>query len=346
MARFRLGFLTHLEGHGDLRRIYKETLELFVVADELGFDVGWVAQHHLKRAGGGLPSPFPFLAAVAQRTKHIRLGTSVVVLPLEKPLRVAEDAAVVDALSDGRLELGVGSGLDREAFSAFGVDVEQRGALTSEGLKIIQRALRGEGLGDYGLEMLPPAPGLVDRMWQGSMSLAGAQNVGKAGIGLMLARSAIGAPVGQPLHEAQWPFYQAYLDNWDPANGKPRLGISRGVFPAESRQAALDGLRDDVLAYASRIAQQRNQPLPSSLEEICAQQYIAYGSSEDIVASLSADTLLPHADDLILQFNPAVPSFERAVKQLEQIATEIAPALGWKPRWAAVSESDPVALEA
>src|SRR5947209_2888420 len=96
--RIRLGFLTHLEGAGDPRRIYQETLELFVAADQLGFDTGWIAQHHFRIHAGRLPSPFPFLATAAERAKRIRLGTSIVVLPLENPLRVAEDAAVVDAL--------------------------------------------------------------------------------------------------------------------------------------------------------------------------------------------------------------------------------------------------------
>ena len=75
--RFRLGFLTHVEGAGDLRQIYRDTLELFIAADALGFDVGWVAQHHFKRVGGSLPAPFPLLAAAAERTRHIRLGTAV-----------------------------------------------------------------------------------------------------------------------------------------------------------------------------------------------------------------------------------------------------------------------------
>ena len=106
----RLGFLTHLEGDRDPRQVYEDALTLFSAADQLGFDVGWIAQHHFRTHPGRLPSPFPFLAAAAQRTKRLRLGTAVVTLPLEQPLRVAEDAAVVDLLSDGRLELGLGSG--------------------------------------------------------------------------------------------------------------------------------------------------------------------------------------------------------------------------------------------
>ena len=101
---FRLGFLTHVEGAGDPRHIYQDTLAWFTTADQLGFDVGWLAEHHFKNPNGRLPSLFPFLAAAGERTRHIRLGTSIIILPVQQPLRVAEDAAVVDALTGGRLD--------------------------------------------------------------------------------------------------------------------------------------------------------------------------------------------------------------------------------------------------
>src|SRR3984885_1041153 len=109
--RFRLGFLTHVQGRGgDPAAAYRNAQELFVAADELGFDVGWVAQHHAPLDGGGLSSPWTFLAHAAARTKRIRLSTAITVLPLEDPLRLAEDVSVVDTLSGGRVEIGVGSG--------------------------------------------------------------------------------------------------------------------------------------------------------------------------------------------------------------------------------------------
>src|SRR6202167_6368866 len=133
--RFRLGFLTHVQGRGDLRAIYRNAQELFVVADELGFDVGWVAQHHAPLGGGGLPSPWTFLAHAAARTKRIRLATAITILPLEHPLRLAEDISVVDTLSEGRVELGVGSGGSEIEYAAFGRDVGRKRELTSGGLK-------------------------------------------------------------------------------------------------------------------------------------------------------------------------------------------------------------------
>src|SRR2546427_11497781 len=130
----RLGFFTYLGGSREPRRLLAETVELMVAAEELGLDSVWVAQHHFGPVLGPLPSPLPFLAAVAARTRQVRLGTAVIVLPLEHPVRLAEDAAVVDLLSDGRLELWLGSGIDSGDLAAFGYDPEQRRALMGERL--------------------------------------------------------------------------------------------------------------------------------------------------------------------------------------------------------------------
>jgi alkanesulfonate monooxygenase SsuD/methylene tetrahydromethanopterin reductase-like flavin-dependent oxidoreductase (luciferase family) len=76
------------------------------VVEELGFDVGWVAQHHAPGGAGGLPSPWTFLAHAAALTSRIRLGTAITILPWDDPVRLAEDVSVVDTLSRGRVEIG------------------------------------------------------------------------------------------------------------------------------------------------------------------------------------------------------------------------------------------------
>src|SRR5262252_33589 len=122
----RLGFLTHLHVGDDAADAYRIALELFEAADTLGYDSGWVAQHHFLNGGGRMPSSLAFLAAAAQRTRRIGLGTAIMILPLEDPLRLAEDAAVVDTLSGGRLQLGLGTGADPLTFAAFGESLDAR----------------------------------------------------------------------------------------------------------------------------------------------------------------------------------------------------------------------------
>lgn len=330
---FRLGFMTHLEGTGDPGRIYNETLELFITADRLGFDAGWIAQHHFHVHPGRLPSPFPFLAAVAQRTERLRLGTSIVSLPLEIPLRVAEDAAVVDLMSGGRVELGIGSGGAPEEFEAFGLDTDQRLPRTTEGVQVIRDALLGKALTDDGLHLDPPSPSLVDRLWQSSMSERGARYVAEQGAGMLLAKAAWRDE--KPTDEVQELVVQAYKEAWAQNESlqdkPPRIGLSRGIYPAADKETALADLRPAVMDLAKKQERMGNVPAGKSLEYHCYRQHIAYGSPAEVAAFLAADRTLPHATDLILQFSPLIPTFDRAKELLAQIATEIAPALGWHP---------------
>src|SRR5260370_19279942 len=118
----RLGFFRGLLDQADAAERYRLATAQIIHAERCGFESAWVAQHHFHEDEGGLPAPFVFLAQVAALTSRIRLGTGVVTLPLENPLRVAEDAAVLDLLSGGRLEVGVGSGGTPSAFAAFDQD--------------------------------------------------------------------------------------------------------------------------------------------------------------------------------------------------------------------------------
>ncbi len=325
---FRLGCLTHLRGANNPQKIYQETLELFVVADQLGFDVGWVAQHHFQDITGFLPSPFPFLAAVAERTRTLRLGTSIIILPLEMPLRVAEDAAVTDLLSGGRLELGIGSGTALGEFQAFGVDMATRHKRTTEGLYLLKRAFRGDSLNERGQCLQPPAPTLGDRLWLSALSLTGAEYVAQYEVGLMLSRAAWGSQ--QPTDKAQLPVAQAYLNAWDNQQLPPRIGLSRGIYVAPDKRTALAALREDVIRTTAVRVKQGLLPAGLSLERYCEYMHIAYGHPDEVITYLSADLVLPYTTDLILQFDPAAPPLDQAIRMLEQIATQIAPALGWQ----------------
>ncbi len=119
---------------------YYETIEQIVYADELGFDSAWLAELHFNRPFSIMPSPLILATAIAQRTKHIRLGTAVALLPLQHPLRTAEDAAVVDILSNGRLDFGVGRGTIALHFQGFNVSRDESRERFEEALTIIEQA--------------------------------------------------------------------------------------------------------------------------------------------------------------------------------------------------------------
>ena len=121
---------------------YRETLELVRLAERVGFDSAWVSEHH-GSSDGYLPSLLPMLAALAAVTERIELGTGVVLTPLHDPLRLAEDAAVVDQLSGGRLLLGIGNGWREEEFRMFDASRAERGARTQETIEVLRRAWTG-----------------------------------------------------------------------------------------------------------------------------------------------------------------------------------------------------------
>lgn len=129
--------------------LYSEALDQIAWAESLGFDSVWTSEHHFTD-DGYLPSSLLFLAAAAARTRRVRLGTLILLLPLHHPLRVAEDAAVVDILSNGRLDLGVAAGYRVDEFDAFGVPHGERGRRVDEALAILRAA---------GLEAPFSAPG-------------------------------------------------------------------------------------------------------------------------------------------------------------------------------------------
>src|ERR1700742_189111 len=130
----RLAFFSRLLDEAPAAERYRLAAEQIAHAESLGFDAAWVAQHHFHEHEGGLPSPFVFLGHVAARTSRIRLGTGIITLPLELPVRVAEDAIVLDLISGGRLELGVGNGGNPTGFAGFGLDSERRNELFADNL--------------------------------------------------------------------------------------------------------------------------------------------------------------------------------------------------------------------
>ncbi|HJP41238.1 MAG TPA: LLM class flavin-dependent oxidoreductase [Dehalococcoidia bacterium] len=119
--------------------LYAETLDHIQAAEAIGFPIAWLTEHHFID-DSYLPSCLAMAAAVAARTKSITIGTAVLLLPLHDPIRVAEDGAVVDAISGGRLRLGVGLGYKGEEFGSFGINLKHRPRRMDEGIEVIRKA--------------------------------------------------------------------------------------------------------------------------------------------------------------------------------------------------------------
>ncbi len=132
MAGLQIGFIPIEGGH-----YYRDALEEVLRAEELGFDSVWMEEHH-SVANHYWPSPLPVLAGFATRTTRMRLGTDILVAPFYHPVRLAEDAAMLDVMSGGRFVLGIAIGYKPDEFALYGADLEKRGARFEEQLAIME----------------------------------------------------------------------------------------------------------------------------------------------------------------------------------------------------------------
>lgn len=133
----------------DFKRAYDEMLGQVEYAEELGFDTVWLAEHHTS-AYGSIPNPAVAMAAIAERTKKIKIGSLISVLPLHHPISIAEDFAMVDVISGGRLQFGVGRGYQPKEFKHFGVDMAETRERFKEELDIILGLWTNESFSYHG----------------------------------------------------------------------------------------------------------------------------------------------------------------------------------------------------
>lgn len=119
---------------------YRDTLDQIALADDLGLDGVWLAELHFQPDYSVMPAPLLVAAAASQRTRSLRLGIGVNLLPLHDPLRLAEQVAVLDVMSDGRVDCGVARGGNPEHFAGYGVPMVERTERFEEGVQVLERA--------------------------------------------------------------------------------------------------------------------------------------------------------------------------------------------------------------
>ena len=129
---------------GDSRELYAHWMEQIDAAENFGFDSFWATEHHFRYFGGMLPNPQMLLAAAAQRTRRMRVGAAVTILPMHDPIRIAEDFAMLDLLSEGRLNFGAGRGMHPFEYQVFGADFKSAQQRLPEALDIVVRAWSDE----------------------------------------------------------------------------------------------------------------------------------------------------------------------------------------------------------
>ncbi|MGH7397697.1 MAG: LLM class flavin-dependent oxidoreductase [Candidatus Rokuibacteriota bacterium] len=263
---------------------YGELLEQVEAADALGFESFWVAEHHFHEYGS-IPRPPVWMAAAAQRTRRIRLGAGVVVLPFDNPLRTAEDYAMVDILSRGRLNLGVGAGYLTHEYAGFGVDAAEKRQRFDEALDILLRAWTGERFSydgtyhrvrDVRLNVRPvqrPRPPI----WVATLRNEGAPLVGARRLPVMMIPYAATERI-EDLGEAVDAFRAAFVGaggHLEDATVPFGLHTFCGEDFADARATAKDAM--DRYVRTRLYARQR------PFELLVEKDLIAFGGPEDVV---------------------------------------------------------------
>ncbi|WP_228447411.1 LLM class flavin-dependent oxidoreductase [Streptomyces paludis] len=330
---FRLGFLLHLDSDLAPAVAYRQAIDLFVAAERLGYDSGWVIHRHFRQGNEHVSSPLVLLAAIAEHTTRIRLGTGVFVLPLADPLAVAEDAAVLDGLSGGRLELGVGSGPFPTAWEAFGRSVEDRHRLFDESVTRLHEILEGRPVNSAGEVLHPPGAEVRRRLWQATTgdparAVGAAVAAARAGDGLQLSRA--GDWAGRQSARRQADIVAAYHDAATGAGHEPRVQISRAVYPHPDRAEAVRAVTPGVRRWQSWAAKDRDAG-GLDVREYLERDRSLLGPPEALAESLAADPALAQVTDLLVSFVPGVPDFEEHLRLLTATARDLAPLLGWCP---------------
>jgi alkanesulfonate monooxygenase SsuD/methylene tetrahydromethanopterin reductase-like flavin-dependent oxidoreductase (luciferase family) len=178
--------------------IYAQHLEQAVLADGLGLDLVWFTEHHFM-ADGYLPAFQPLAGAMAARTQRIRISNDIAVLPLYHPIRLAEEMAVLDNISGGRMELGIGAGYVPTEFEAFGVNMKHRPSLTEEAVRIMRLAWSDGPFSFDGKRYQIPEIDVYPKpvqpggppLWMAAMQPPGAERAARLGLNLLpqLSRS-------------------------------------------------------------------------------------------------------------------------------------------------------------
>ena len=328
----KLGFLTiGLFDEADPRPGHETTLSIIELGERLGFDSAWVRHRHLQY---GISSPVAVLAAATQRTSRIELGTAVIPLGWENPLRLAEDLATVDILSGGRLNPGLSVGPPmhydtvKDALYPDTADAED---FTYARVERLLSFIRGEKASDFsgtvGIEnfsdrVQPHAAGLAQRMWYGGGSLRSAQWAAEHGMNL-LTSSVVKAEESEDFAEIQRAQIQTFRAH-HPDGERARVSQGLVVIPTDSASP------EQKAKYEAYVASRnpRTATTHGPARMMFAKDVI--GSSAEIAEQLYAHAGFREVDEVAF----ALPfSFEHEdyVQILTDIATKLGPELGWHP---------------
>ncbi|MGO8918953.1 MAG: LLM class flavin-dependent oxidoreductase [Stellaceae bacterium] len=321
-------------------RLYDDAVEQVKAAERAGFEIAWFAEHHFSNYCV-CPSPLMMIARLAGETSRIRLGSGVVVVPLYHPVRLASEIGMVDALTHGRLVLGVGSGYQPYEFERFGEDLAHSTDKLIEFMGLLERALTQESFSHEGRYLRLPQTHIAARSGRGM------PDIWVAGDNPRLHRLAAAkgyAVMVTPRHftaellaSARRRFEEIYRgEGRDPAS--LRFAVLRHVCVTDSRAEARDFL-DDVrhqIRLSQSLRQQRQTiergmlvETPwegeASIEEMA--RHMLVGSAETIAERMEEEIRRAQPCHYLLQFQAGDSPQSLALRSIDRFAGEVRPLL-------------------
>lgn len=346
--RFGMNHLFTLRPGRSAGDLYSEALEQIVLADELGYSTVWLAEHHFSNYGV-MPHLPTFGAAVAAKTKNIRIGTAIVVLPFGHPVRMAEEFAMLDVLSNGRLDLGVGRGYQPLEFGGLNIDQNESKEMFNEYLEIMRLCWQDEPLtykGKYysceNLEILPkPVQPGGPPVRIGAVTPATFKAMGEQGEMIMLS------PNFSPIDLVQRDL-NAYFD----AAREAGHDMERLTAPPIMQQVYIDPdnekARSEPEPWAMSFYGKFATMLPGEADKDIATQYaqykkiraaveavtyervlnegVAFGDPEAIIERMKFLEEALGTDEIICWFNFGDLPHDRVMKNMQMFAEEVMPA--------------------
>jgi alkanesulfonate monooxygenase SsuD/methylene tetrahydromethanopterin reductase-like flavin-dependent oxidoreductase (luciferase family) len=327
-------------------RVTREIIE----AEALGFDSVWIAEHHFSNKYGILPDPFSYLGYLAAKTTRIKLGAAVMVVPLHHPMRIVENAAFIDILSNGRFQLGLGSGYRPYEFEGLGIDFESRRERQAEAIPLIldgfhKKRVKAEGkffnfnIGE-GYEIFPQPvqqphpPFYMGAGTENSMKIA-ADN----GFGLMQSSLPSVEKIGENI---DW--YKSNMKNApDPLNKNPAFGrvdVVRMVYvaptDAKAKEESEAGITHHMKTFLSGV--NAGGYLGDVTEKDDESQFAYDTLAETTILHGSPDTVIRRIEEFrkvgttsIMLHYPPYYGVQQILDMLRLFAKEVLPHVQGKP---------------
>ena len=324
---------------------YEEVFEQVALAEELGFDIAWFAEHHFSNYGLST-NPLMLAVRAAERTRRIRLAPAVLVVPFYHPLRLAEDVALADVFSNGRLTVGVGRGYQPYEFDRFGVRIEESRELFAEAVDLMVTAWTRRGFTHQGRHWQIPECTIYPRpiqqphppVWVAANTPETIRFAVERGFHVITTGGVLpsepAARVGRAVRAAE------------AAAGRPpgssQFGLQRAVYVADSAAEARAHVQDALWTHRVTIRSMRGivevrdgivaaDPLPDEPAPEDVYEQVLFGTPDEVAAKLRAQIEATGADLINCYFGPGAIPHQKTLRSMRLFAEEVLPRFAGEP---------------